>query len=273
MFNRILRLLCLSFTITTTILAFVPDSVVSCVLPINVSGIDGLSLLISRLIICICLFALISLFRFIGTKFRNKIVIKGDGYIIEVTYKNLFQVDNCKKVINFDECFTTTVGERPEDIKSSSVCGQYLSMSKLNEADIQRLSRSVGKQPRSKSLFQERDSYQPGSILPNGDYLLMAFAKLSKNGRAEITRKEYIDCLNNLWDEIDMFHSDKNVAIPILGSNITSFGELYLSQQELLDIMIATYKMSKSKLKKPCKLIICCKKADDFSLNKIGTII
>lgn len=43
-----------------------------------------------------------------------------------------------------------------------------------------------------------------------------------------------------------------------------------LTQQELLDLIILSYKLSNNKIKLPNKLIIVCRKNDDFSLNNIG---
>jgi hypothetical protein len=60
------------------------------------------------------------------------------------------------------------------------------------------------------------------------------------------------------------------VCIPILGSGITRFEDKLLTQQELLDIILASYKLSSHKIKPPYQLHIVCKKGDDFSLNRIG---
>lgn len=43
-----------------------------------------------------------------------------------------------------------------------------------------------------------------------------------------------------------------------------------LTQQELLEIIIGSYRLSAHKMKSPCQLHIVCKKREDFSLNKIG---
>ena len=46
-------------------------------------------------------------------------------------------------------------------------------------------------------------------------------------------------------------------------------GEI-LSQQQLVDMIIASYKLNPYKIKLPNSLRIICKKNDEFSLNKIG---
>ena len=75
---------------------------------------------------------------------------------------------------------------------------------------------------------------------------------------------------NYLWREIEMYYGQKDVALPILGSGVTRMGDDSLNQQKLLDIIIASYKLSSHKIKKPYQLRIVCKESDDFSLNRVG---
>lgn len=181
-----------------------------------------------------------------------------------------------KKVIPFDECFTTNVGNFPADINPDSICGQYLANNPIQ--DIQNLQDLIDKAQlkplESKSKYQNRDRYESGKLVPNGDDLLMAFAKLNEYGLGEFSsRDEYLDCLSTFWKEIDKYYGQKDVCIPILGSGTTRIGDTLPTQQELLDIIIASYKLNNRKIKSPCKLYILYKKHDDFSLSKIGESI
>ena len=102
----------------------------------------------------------------------------------------------------------------------------------------------------------------------------MAFAKLDEDGRGQFfSRDEYLDCLSILWNEIDKYYGQNDVCIPVLGAGLTRIGDKILTQQELLDIIIASYKLSSHKLKLPCQLHIVCKRNDNFSLNKIGATL
>ncbi len=96
----------------------------------------------------------------------------------------------------------------------------------------------------------------------------MAFTKLDKNGLGCLTYEEYIECLEKLWEQIDLRHGTSDVYLPILGSNIVRFDK-DLTQQELLDIMINSYRLSPKRMKKPYTLYIMCKKREGFSLNDI----
>jgi len=129
------------------------------------------------------------------------------------------------------------------------------------------------KPAKGKSKYKNKERYESGKLVPNGDYLLMAFAKLNKEGLGEFSRDEFIDCLSMLWKEINKYYGQKDVCIPILGSGVTRGEIAALTQQELLDIIIVSYKLSAHKIKSPRQLHIVCKKCDDFSLNKIGQSI
>lgn len=200
---------------------------------------------------------------------RESVQIKGNNYSIQIEYGDLFKMSSCKKVISFDECFTTSVGDSPSDIKRGSVCGQYLEANPIQ--DMQKLIDAAKLKPlKSKSKYQKKVRYESGKLVPNGDYLLMAFAKLDEQGLGELTRDEFLDGLSTLWKEIDKYYGQEDVCIPILGSGITRMKGESLTQQQLLDIIIASYRLSSHKIKSPHQLHIVCQKQEDFSLNKIG---
>ena len=272
MIKKLLKTLPFSLATTTTIFAFFPDSLLLAI-PLEIDAND-IKLLIIRVIILFAIVIVVALVWLIVLLTRRKVVIKSKGLLIEVTYEDIFSIKNCKKVIHFDECYTTEVGELSENIKPSSLCGQYLNKYPMNDDNIDFLISKYGLKPaKKKSAFKGKKAYESGSILPSGDFLLMSFAKLDESGRGRMTRDEYIDCLNRLWNELDKFHGEQSVAIPVFGSGITRFDDTLLGQQELLDIIIASYKMNKRKIKPPLKLIISCKKVDNFSLNNIGNYI
>ena len=206
-------------------------------------------------------------------KLRRWVTFKGSNYTIRVEYGNILKKKNCKRVINFDECFTTKVGRSTADINPDSICGQYLSLH--SDLNIQQLIEIYQIKPaRSKSKYQHNTRYDSGTIVPNGDDLLMAFAKLDERGKGRFfSRDEYLECLDLLWKEIENNYSEKDVCVPILGAGTTSFdggSGASISQQELLDMMIWSYKLSSHKIKAPHKLRIVCKKNSGFSINNIG---
>ena len=218
-------------------------------------------------------FIIVFIFYALYLKIRKKTSIKGRNYTIEIKYGDLFKMKNCKKVITFDECFTTTIGESPSDIKAGSICGQYLSQNPtLNIQDL--INCAQLKPSPTNSKFKNKKRYESGKLIPNGEFLLMAFAKLDKDGKGEFSsRNEYLDCLSVFWKEIDKYYAQQDICIPILGAGITRIGDVEPTQQELLDMIILSYKLHTRKIKLPYKLHIVCRKCNHFSLNKIGESI
>lgn len=201
---------------------------------------------------------------------RRRVTIKGRDYTIEVMYGDVFKQKKCKKLIAFDECFTTSVGTAPSDINPVSICGQFLK--KNSKLDMDALVLSSGLKPKGKSKFEGKDRYESGRLIVHDEYLLMAFVKLDKDGVGRMNYSEYIEALSLLWEEIDKYYGQEDVCIPILGSGTTRLKDITLTKQELLDVIIASYKLSCSKIHKPNKLKIACRR-EDISINKIGLYI
>lgn len=262
--------------------AIIPEacfSIISCPLTRNISflGIEiaqeSVNAIVGRILLLVVGMGII-----IGHRFQcTSVSLKKKNYMIKVEYGDLLAQENCQRVINFDECYTTKVGINPADIKASSICGQYLMRIKENEEknfDISELIRNSNlKAEMEKSRFHGKERYKSGSIVARGDDLLLAFARLDENGSGRFfTRDEYIECLSTMWKQINIHYVQKDVCIPILGSGVTRFDDCddrTISKQELLNIIIKSYQLSSDKIKSPNKLRIICQRSDDFSLNNI----
>jgi hypothetical protein len=274
-----------AFAAISVVFTFVPEAIFGKVILISEGvlkqfGLRDYTLEINIIMNRVLTFVIIWFITAIGYKvyllLRNKISIKGNNYKITVEYGDLLKTKKCKRVINFDECFSTHIGNAPADIKSTSICGQYLSANpNINIRSL--ISGSQLKPLKSKSKYQSKERYESGRIVPNGDDLLLAFAKLDKNGLGRFfTREEYLECLSILWEEIDKYYGQQDVCIPILGAGLTRFdggSGASIPQQELLDMMIWSYKLSSYKIKAPYKLRIICRRSEDFSLDKIDSQI
>lgn len=233
---------------------------------------EDINIIISRLICLGLTWIVISLGYTLFLRLKLWTTIKGENYSIRVEYGNILKKRNCKRVINFDECFTTQVGDKTADINPTSICGQYLLAHP--DLDVQQLIDTENIKPaKTKSRYQQKTRYESGTVVPNGDDLLMAFAKLDDKGKGRFfSRDEYLKCLELLWKELENHYSEKDVCVPILGSGTTSFdggAGASISQQDLLNMMICSYKLNSHKIKAPHKLRIVCKKSKVFSINKI----
>lgn len=227
---------------------------------------DSFVIVTNRLLICVVASILSCIGYLCYLKLRRTITISDKTATIKIECADLFNAKKGKILINFDECFSTNVGDKPEDIKPGSVCGQYLAKYPID--NIQSLIQSSGIQSSGVSHYGNKPKYESGTIFPRDKFLLMAFAKLDERGLGYMTYREYLDCLDKLWEQIDYYHGTDDVYLPILGSRITRFDK-DLSQQELLDIMIASYRLSPKKMKKTNVLHIVCKEREGFSLNDI----
>lgn len=237
----------------------------------NWVNIDDLNIIITRICLFIIVVIICQLVFCICSHFK-KIMIKGRGYSIVIEYGDIFKFKNCQRVISFDECYTICVGTNTADIKRDTICGQYL----INNPNLDMdslIQRSNIIQCRRRSKHNNKICYQPGSIVPNGDDLLMAFTKLDSNGKSlKFTIEDYLKCLEKLWKELDNNYCQKDVCIPVLGSGITRFENginQSVSKEELIELIISSYKLSKYKLKDLSTLHIVCKRSSDFSLDRI----
>ena len=254
-----------AYAVITAVFTIVPEG---CLMPFKIDpNSDANSVLFIRLLICVAVFLVAKAVSAIYKRKRKRVRITGDNYTVQVEYGNLLTISDGRPAVSFDECFTTKIGDAPSDIKPHSLCGQYLEARPIE--NMQALIDEAGVLPaEGKSEFNGLTRYTPGTIVPRGRDLLLAFARLDKNGRGYLTYGEYLDCLRLLWRQIDLYHGTDDVCVPILGSNILGL-DRDLTQQELLDIMISSYILSPKRLKNPYKLRIVCRGREGFSLDHI----
>lgn len=99
--------------------------------------------------------------------------------------------------------------------------------------------------------------YSIGTICVYNDYLLAAFSKFDEKNRAWLTMPEYLGFLINFWDKVNKVYAQKNVSVPIFGSGITRIKEhRNISDEDLLKIMLWTFRISEMRFKYPAKLTI-----------------
>lgn len=264
-----------ALSIITLIFTFVPEALFGKIKFIPVFSSE-INIIIARIMVFVIVFGLSTLGCVIWSRTKRKVQLNGNNYSIQIEYGDILSISKCRKVISFDECFTTKVGSASSEVKPDSICGQYLRAHPIQ--DMQKLIDDAQLVPtKGKSKYQGKTKYESGKLVPNGDYLLMAFAKLDQDGLGRFyNRDEFLDCLSTLWKEIDKNFDYRDVCIPVLGSGLTRMegaSGAAFSQQELLDIIIMSYKLSSNKIKKPYKLRIICKEQEDFSLSRIGEFI
>lgn len=271
-YQNILRL---SATVVSFVFALLPDNV-SNIIKIYPYCSDYINAICFKVILAVIIGVFVCLFLNILRHFCSSRLINGRNYSIRVQYGNLFdEKNNGKIVIPFDECFTVLVDDNdPGAINSKSICGQYLKANSLNSSVMIELIHKAGlRSMQEKSRYKGKVCYETGSIVPKGKWLLLAFSKIDESGRARMSYDDYVKTLKRLWCELDRYYGQKDIYIPILGSGTTRIDGYNYTKQELLDIIIGTYKLSPYKLKLPNKLHIICENNGDISLTKIGKSI
>lgn len=254
--------------VASFILSVVPESCFQIIISEKLTPEHNI--IAARLILCVVLILGAWIVFGLVLFFKPWVTIKGNKYKIIVQYGDILKQKKGKKVISFDECFTTKVGPGTGDINSASLCGKYLERYPITDGEMKKLIDSSGlKHCRSCSKYNGKLRYEPGSMVLRGSYLLMAFTKLNEKGRSSMTYKDYLDCLNRMWESIDNLYGQDDVYIPILGAGTTKFVDWNPDPKELVDVILKSYELSRNKIKLKNKLHIVCSRRDDFSLQNI----
>lgn len=191
----------------------------------------------------------------------RSVSINIEGSDVNVVVGDIFQQPGLK-TIAFNEYFDTLVDERV--ISSMSVNGIFVKqVLKTPVADLdnyienyqfqndeiigENLKRQVGKKRRHKI----------GTICVYEDFLLTAFSKFDDDNKAVLTMPEYLEFLINFWDRVNSIYGQRSVSTTIFGSGITRIkGHKLISDEDLLKIMLWTFRISEMRFKYPAKLTI-----------------
>lgn len=229
--------------------------------------------------LCVVLFFFL-LYIYLWFRYNNlkKLNLVIDGSKVSILTGNLFEQSGLK-VIAFNEYFDTQVDDRI--ISKNSLNGIYInehssqSVSELDEIikdypfeDGELIESGVNRNGKSRK-------YKLGTLCIVEDYLLVAFSKFDSQNRAVLTMPEYLEFLINFWDSVNRVYSQKSVSVPIFGSGITRIKEhKNISDEELLKIMLWTFRISEMRFKHPAKLTIVIHhdKIDSINLLDIKSI-
>lgn len=202
---------------------------------------------------------------------------------IEVKIGDIFQEEGIK-VIAFNEYFDTFVDDRI--ISRKSLNGIFINKiinSSSKEIFLKKLDNLIENDLELKSNCQleynysrilgKKQKYKLGSIFEYKDeYFLTAMTKFDSNNRAILSQKEFIEFLLTFWDNIDKKYNSRTIILPVLGSGITRFADhIEISEQELLNTLIWTFKLSRIKFTYPSKIkiVIYKDKKDKINLYKL----
>jgi len=191
----------------------------------------------------------------------NEININVEGSNVTIKVGDLFSEPGLK-ALAFNEYFDTQVDNVV--ISQHSLNGVFIrshldvSVAQL-DSHIERYAFEQGDVIGSNESRQtgKKVKYKLGTICVYKDYLLAAFSKFDASNQAQLTMPEYLEFLINFWDRVNVVYAQQSVTAPIFGSGITRIkGHKSISDEDLLKIMLWTFRISEMRFKYPAKLTI-----------------
>ena len=218
-------------------------------------------------------YLIIYFFLWLAENMRQDIVLRIHSTEIMVRFGDIFAENEGLKVIGFNEFFDTTVDNHL--ISEKSLNGQYIKREygkdivELDEIILQNdhLQRvSLGEV--SNKFYGKVIKYPLGTVCEARGYLLVALTHFDENNKAYLYIEDYISALLNFWNEVDRIYAGRIIKLPLLGSGITRFKKYeHITDQELLEIIIWTFKVSQIKLVHPSRVEIILYKQKNESIN------
>ncbi|MCC9622286.1 DUF6430 domain-containing protein [Thalassospira sp. MA62] len=217
------------------------------------------------------------LFRIYKIMKLSEITLDIDGSNIKIMAGDLFDFpSSVYKVIAFNEFFDTCVDDKL--ISSYSLNGKYIKKKYSSESELLSLDNKIEKDSRLNEKIIERDvirkhggktiRYKLGTILKDDDYFLVAFSRFDEDNSAYLRLQDYANCLIEFWNEVNVLYAQNKVVVPIMGSGITRRQEFSdATKQQLLEIMIWTFKISKVKFREPADITIVFNDSDLEEFN------
>lgn len=202
----------------------------------------------------------------------NIINIDIEGSEVTIKVGDLFSEVGLK-AIAFNEYFDTVVDNKI--ISESSLNGIFI-QKHLGEpiSELDRYIKNYSFEKNEKlDINPERKQgkklhYQIGSICLYKEFLLTAFTKFDDENKAVLTMPEYLEFLINFWDKVNKVYAQKSVSTPVFGSGITRIkGHKTITDEDLLKIMLWTFRISEMRFKYPAKLTIVIHKDKIDKIN------
>lgn len=195
-----------------------------------------------------------------------------EGSIVCIKTGDIFEQEGFK-AIAFNEYFDTLVDD--VIISKASLNGIYInkhfSMSTKvldDHIDNYRFEPDQIAGNNEHRFLGKQKKYKIGTICVYKEFILAAFSKFDEGNRALLSMPEYLEFLINFWDKINNVYAQKSVNVPIFGSGITRIKEhKNITDEDLLKIMLWTFRISEMRFKYPAKLNIIIHKEKIKKIN------
>lgn len=177
------------------------------------------------------------------------------------------------KVIAFNEYFDTVVDDRL--ISAQSLNGVFIG--RHLPGTLMQLDQHIADYPFDHDEFLgvnenrregKKRRYKIGTLCIYDDFVLAAFSKFDEKNRAVLTMPEYLGFLIEFWDRVNRVYAQQSIAVPVFGSGITRIKEhKNISDEDLLKIMLWTFRISEMRFKYPAKLTVVIHKDKIANIN------
>lgn len=184
-----------------------------------------------------------------------------EGSTVTVKAGDIFKQEGLK-VIAFNEYFDTQVDDKI--IAANSLNGKFI-IDHL-PGTVMELDRYIEnydfepdeiKDVNELRVKGKKQTYEIGTICVYGDYILTALSKFNNKNEANLTIPEYLEFLISFWDKVNRVYAQKSVSVPIFGSGVTRIkGHKTIDEEDLLKIMLWTFRISEMRFKHPAKLTV-----------------
>ncbi|EBR7327587.1 TPA: macro domain-containing protein [Serratia marcescens] len=212
-------------------------------------------------IVCLVILILVYLYLWHRANSLREIKLTIDESTVIIKTGDIFSQDGLK-AIAFNEYFDTQVDDRI--IAASSLNGKFItdylpcSIPELDEhIKNYKFDTDEIKEIDEDRKEGKKQKYEIGTICVLDDFLLTALSKFNSKNEANLTMPEYLEFLISFWDKVNRVYAQKSVSVPIFGSGLTRIkGHKTIDEQDLLKIMLWTFRVSEMRFKHPAKLTI-----------------
>ena len=184
---------------------------------------------------------------------KTHISIKINNTSVEIKRGDILSYrHDALKVITFNEYFDTVTDNVlvAEKTLNGAFIKKFYSGSTLKSLDDTISNSLAGQGKTTKRAMGKREQYRLGTICEvSGGYALLAFSKFDTNNKAYLTREDYMNCLLMMWQNLDKVYAGREIVLPLMGAGILRIGKGGLSQQEVLEAIIYSLKISGMKFK------------------------
>jgi hypothetical protein len=220
----------------------------------------------SKLIICIgCIVLLVIIYIAIWfyENYRNSITFSINNTPFCVKAGDIFKENDGLKVIGANEYFDTSIEEGV--VHKTMLLGQYIEKNYSTVADIKNLDSRIDNDMRLRKntldvndnrVSGKKQRYKLGSIFIDRDYILTAFSKMDDCDKCYLSVVDYINFLFCFWEQLEIYYAGKCITMPLLGAGMTKFKGSVIGDQQLLELILLTFKLSQIKIAYPAKVTI-----------------